>query len=158
MSASAAGARDAFAVAARTSRASFDEFVSQLPLILHQNLHLADSDGLFSVALTHPPTPTCTHSAVFQQPASGAIGKAECAGVRARFRYCIHGHALRASLYPPVTVLYRRARWGTTRKMVTPQRLMVNGAVTEIAAPIAHDDSKPLPRGSLRRTVIPRWV
>ena len=31
MSASAAGARDAFAVAARTSRASFDEFVSQLP-------------------------------------------------------------------------------------------------------------------------------
>lgn len=79
----------------------------------------------------------------FLREASGAIGSAEYAGVRARFRYCIHGRTLRASLYPPVTVLFRRER-GRYAQDGHTQRLVVNGAVTEIATPIAHDDRKPL--------------
>ena len=33
---------------------------------------------------------------------------ADVGGYRVRFRYCVHGHALNASLYPPAVILYRR--------------------------------------------------
>lgn len=79
----------------------------------------------------------------FLRDAGRVIGDAACAGARARFRFCIHGRALRASLYPPVIVLFRRAL-GRYAQDGHTQRLTVNGAVSEIAAPIAHDDRKPL--------------
>ena len=69
----------------------------------------------------------------------------EMAGLRARFRYCIDGRPLRASLYPPVTVLFdrRRARYfqdGHT------QRVAVDGPIGELSAPIHHDDRKSFDR------------
>lgn len=79
----------------------------------------------------------------FLREAGSAIACAQYAGVRARFRYCIHGRALRASLYPPVTVLFRRALGRYVQDGHT-QRVNVDGAVTEIGVPIAHDDRKPL--------------
>ncbi len=70
---------------------------------------------------------------------------AEAVGYRARFRYCIHGRSLRASLYPPRTVLYRRAK-AHYRDEGHGHRVVVDGPVRELAGMILHDDRKPLER------------
>lgn len=69
----------------------------------------------------------------------------EVSGYRASFRYCVLGHALRGSLYPPVTVLFRHegARY---EQAGHTQRLVTQGRVVELASPIDHDDRKPLSR------------
>ena len=66
----------------------------------------------------------------------------ECNGYRARFEYVVRGQRLWGSLYPPVTVLFRR---GSARYVQDghTQRLQVPGAVGDLGAPIAHDDRKP---------------
>ena len=66
-------------------------------------------------------------------------------GYRAHFRYCIHGRALRGSLYPPVTVLFRRAQAQYVQDGHT-QRLQLAGEVRTLAGRIDHDDRKPLQR------------
>ena len=65
------------------------------------------------------------------------------AGYRARFRYCIAGHSLRGSVYPPVTVLYRRHGASYLADGHT-QRISVAGSVGSLASFILHDDRKPL--------------
>jgi glycosyltransferase involved in cell wall biosynthesis len=69
----------------------------------------------------------------------------EMAGLRARFRYCIDGRPLRASLYPAVTVLFDRRRARYLQDGHT-QRVAIVGAVGDLAAPIYHDDRKPFDR------------
>lgn len=66
-------------------------------------------------------------------------------GFQARFVYCVHGRALRASLYPPRIVLYRKdqARY---RMEGHGHRVIVDGPVRWLAGPIFHDDRKPLSR------------
>jgi len=66
-------------------------------------------------------------------------------GYRASFIYCIHGRALRGSLYPPRVVLYRT---GTARYAQTGHghRLEISGPVRELRGRIYHDDRKPLSR------------
>jgi glycosyltransferase involved in cell wall biosynthesis len=66
-------------------------------------------------------------------------------GYRARFRYCVFGEPLRGALYPPVTVLYRRARAGYAQDGHT-QRVRLAGRVEALARPLLHDDRKPLSR------------
>jgi glycosyltransferase involved in cell wall biosynthesis len=66
-------------------------------------------------------------------------------GYRAAFRYCINGKPLRGTLYPPVTVLYRRARGRYVQDGHT-QRLEATGKIEELQALILHDDRKPLSR------------
>lgn len=66
-------------------------------------------------------------------------------GYTARFRYAIDGRVLRGSLYPPRTVLYRRAR-GHYVQMGHAQRLRIDGEATMLAHPIVHDDRKPYAR------------
>ena len=68
---------------------------------------------------------------------------AAVAGYRASFTYCINGTSLRSAVYPPVTVLYRRAGAAYVQDGHT-QRLQVNGPVMPLAARILHDDRKPL--------------
>ena len=68
---------------------------------------------------------------------------ADMAGYRASFQYCIGGRPLRGAAYPPVTVLYRRTRAHYVQDGHT-QRVQVGGAVGALAAPIFHDDRKPL--------------
>lgn len=66
-------------------------------------------------------------------------------GFRASFVYCIHGKPLRGSLYPPVTVLFRRER----ARYVQPghtQRVSLEGEIESLHAPIYHDDRKPIGR------------
>jgi glycosyltransferase involved in cell wall biosynthesis len=66
-------------------------------------------------------------------------------GYRARFRYCIQGHPLRASLYPPRAVLYRRGR-AKYRDEGHGHRVEIDGHIRELAGYVLHDDRKPLER------------
>ena len=68
---------------------------------------------------------------------------AATAGYSASFEYCIDGRPLRGAAYPPVTVLYRRAK-GRYAQDGHTQRIRLDGAVRALAAPIFHDDRKPL--------------
>ncbi len=65
------------------------------------------------------------------------------AGYWASFRYCIDGRPLRGAAYPPVTVLYRRNRGRYVQDGHT-QRIQLTGPRGALAAPIFHDDRKPL--------------
>jgi glycosyltransferase involved in cell wall biosynthesis len=67
------------------------------------------------------------------------------AGYRASFTYCIDGQPLRSAVYPPVTVLYRRARAKYVQDGHT-QRIRVDGLVLPLSSKIRHDDRKPLSR------------
>ncbi|MGH6952496.1 MAG: glycosyltransferase family 2 protein [Vitreimonas sp.] len=67
------------------------------------------------------------------------------AGYTARFVYRIHGRNLRGTLYPPRTVLYRRAL-ATYRDIGHGHRVEISGAVEQLEGPIFHDDRKPLSR------------
>lgn len=76
---------------------------------------------------------------------------ASIAGFRASFRYCVHGKPLTGSLYPPVTVLFRRDR-GRYDQHGHTQRLEIEGAIAALAGPIMHDDRKPLSRWLLAQS------
>lgn len=73
------------------------------------------------------------------QPAAGV------AGYSARFVYRVHGRALRATLYPPRTVLYRRSA-ACYRDEGHGHRVGVDGAVRSLRSVIYHDDRKSLAR------------
>lgn len=70
---------------------------------------------------------------------------ATTAGYRARFVYRIYGRPLRATLYPPRVVLYRRetARY---RSEGHGHRVMIDGNIRDLDGAIFHDDRKPLAR------------
>ena len=70
---------------------------------------------------------------------------ADTAACFARFKFCVHGHPLRASLYPPRAVLFRRDRCRYAPDGHT-QLLKISGPTTELASAIMHDDRKPLAR------------
>ena len=59
------------------------------------------------------------------------------------FVYCVSGEPLRASLYPPVTVLFRKAACRYLQDGHT-QRIQVPGNTGTLAGRILHDDRKPL--------------
>lgn len=67
------------------------------------------------------------------------------AGYQARFRYCIHGRPLRASLYPPRTVLYLKDKAHYANEG-HGHRVHIEGPVRMLAGWIDHDDRKPLER------------
>lgn len=64
-------------------------------------------------------------------------------GYRASFDYCIGGRPLRGAAYPPVVVLYRRARAHYQQDGHT-QRVNLDGPVIALRGRIRHDDRKPL--------------
>jgi glycosyltransferase involved in cell wall biosynthesis len=66
-------------------------------------------------------------------------------GFEARFIYCVDGKPLRATLYPPVTVLFRRGRAGYVQDGHT-QRVVLPGEVRKLRSPVFHDDRKSLTR------------
>jgi glycosyltransferase involved in cell wall biosynthesis len=84
--------------------------------------------------------PDCMNDALLQLDLQGAT-----AGFRLPFRYCVFGHPLRASLYPPRTVLYRRAS-ARYRNDGHGHRVIIEGIVDSIPLCIDHDDRKPLER------------
>ena len=60
----------------------------------------------------------------------------------ARFRYCIFGRPLRATLYPPRAVLFRKSFCRYEPDGHT-QTLRTNGRTARLSAEINHDDQKP---------------
>ena len=66
-------------------------------------------------------------------------------GYRARFIYRIFGHALRGTLYPPRTVLYRKDK-ARYRNEGHGHRVTVDGEVVPLTGAIYHDDRKSLAR------------
>jgi hypothetical protein len=66
-------------------------------------------------------------------------------GFWARFVYQIFGHALRASVYPPRAVLYRRSAAMYFDEGHT-QRVRIDGEMLHLSHPIYHDDRKPISR------------
>jgi len=68
---------------------------------------------------------------------------AAVAGFRAAFDYCIDGVPLRGAAYPPVTVLFQRAR-ARYRQDGHTQRVTMDGAVRDLSHRILHDDRKSL--------------
>jgi glycosyltransferase involved in cell wall biosynthesis len=75
----------------------------------------------------------------------GLSPRAEISGYRARFIYRIYGRALRGTLYPPRTVLYRKEK-ACYRKEGHSHRVTIDGKVVPLSEPIYHDDRKPLAR------------
>ena len=67
------------------------------------------------------------------------------AGYRAKFIYCINGKKLRSGIYPPVTVLYRRASATYVQDGHT-QRVALDGEIKDLNVPLLHDDRKPFRR------------
>jgi glycosyltransferase involved in cell wall biosynthesis len=66
-------------------------------------------------------------------------------GYDAHFEYCVFGRPLRASLYPPRVVLFRRDR-ATYRQDGHTQRLYLTGRTGTLQSPIFHDDRKSIDR------------
>ncbi len=64
-------------------------------------------------------------------------------GYQASFTYCIAGRPLRGAVYPPVTVLYRRAGARYVQDGHT-QRVRLDGTTRPLTNTIFHDDRKPL--------------
>ncbi|PSQ96756.1 MAG: glycosyl transferase [Bacteroidetes bacterium SW_9_63_38] len=64
-------------------------------------------------------------------------------GFSVEFIYCVHGHPLRGSLYPPRTVLYRRKQAKYHRDGHS-HRVRIDGNAGKLETPIYHDDRKPL--------------
>ena len=60
---------------------------------------------------------------------------------RAKFIYCINGKRLRSGIYPPVTVLYRRAAATYVQDGHT-QRVALDGRIEELRSHLLHDDRK----------------
>ena len=61
----------------------------------------------------------------------------------ARFRYCVFGHPLRGTLYPPRAVLFRKACCQYVQDGHT-QQLQIEGQTGLLENVIDHDDRKPL--------------
>lgn len=66
-------------------------------------------------------------------------------GYFANFVYMLDGVPLRGSLYPPGVVLFRHGK-ALYRQTGHTQRLTLEGTPGQLAAPIFHDDRKPLTR------------
>ncbi len=64
-------------------------------------------------------------------------------GYTAPFTYCINGTPLRGTLYPPVTVLYRRTKGSYVQDGHT-HRLQLEGPTRVLRCKLLHDDRKPL--------------
>jgi glycosyltransferase involved in cell wall biosynthesis len=69
----------------------------------------------------------------------------EESGFRIAFTYCVLGHPLRASLYPPLISIYRRERAYYIQHGHT-QRIVVEGVVRSLQSHLLHDDRKPIGR------------
>ena len=82
----------------------------------------------------------------FETQAVNSLSKSDpVAGYRAAFRYCINGRRLSGTLYPPRTVLYRRAA-AHYENEGHGHRVRVQGHVADLGASVDHDDRKPLTR------------
>lgn len=71
-------------------------------------------------------------------------------GFTVRYRYCVHGHVLRASLLPDRVIL-ARTELLKVRSDGHAERFEVAGTVARLNQPMLHDDRKPFDRRAVRQ-------
>jgi glycosyltransferase involved in cell wall biosynthesis len=111
----------------------FDSFAGQCNFGLSQ----IESEWVLSIDADYILTPELSAEIAALNP------PADVAGYSVEFRYCIFGHRLRSTVYPPRTVLYRRNR-AQYRDEGHGHRVVVDGKVEKLSGKIDHDDRKPL--------------
>jgi glycosyltransferase involved in cell wall biosynthesis len=121
----------------------------QVEVIQHPFTNAASQDNFGLTQVTSPWVLSLDADYVLSDALVGElhtlVAPDDIAGYQARFVYCVHGRALRGSLYPPRTVLYRKDR-ARYRQEGHTQRVVIDGAVGRLAGAIEHDDRKPLAR------------
>ena len=113
----------------------FDDFARQC----QAGLDLVETDWVLSMDADYEPTPELVREIAALSPPQDLDGYAIA------FDYCVHGHALRGSLYPPRVALHR-ARGARYRMDGHGHRVELSGRVGRLAGRIRHDDRKPLSR------------
>lgn len=113
----------------------FDDFAGQCNF----GLTLIGTPWMLSLDADYLLTPELTAELVELDPGANTMG------YRVNFIYCVHGRALRGSLYPPRVVLFRvgAAKYGQTGHA---HHLEIAGPVKELRGRIRHDDRKELSR------------
>lgn len=120
---------------ARVFRRQFDSHAQQWNYALHETG--IRSEWVLALDADHVLSPELVAEL------SGLTPDNRVSGYRVRYRYCIAGQALRASLYPPLIALYRRTSARYLQDGHT-QRVQVTGPIGELRGTIFHDDRKPL--------------
>jgi glycosyltransferase involved in cell wall biosynthesis len=113
----------------------FDDFARQC----QAGIDLVQTDWVLSMDADYEPTPALVREIGALSPSHDVDGYA------ISFDYCVHGHALRASLYPPRVALHR-ARGARYRMDGHGHRVELRGRTERLAGRIRHDDRKPLSR------------
>lgn len=114
---------------------AFDDHTTQW----NHGVALADSPWVLALDADYVLDPGFVPELFSLPPAPGVVA------YHARFRYCIAGHPLRATLYPPRAVLFRKDACSYRQDGHT-QLLDIRGAAGLIEGHINHDDRKPLSR------------
>ncbi len=122
---------------ARVVQRSFDDFAAQCNFGLTETG--IETDWVLSLDADYVLTRELVDELAALNPT------ADVAGLRARFTYCIYGRCLRSGVYPPVTVLFRRAN-AVYKQDGHAHRVEVSGPIENLRAPILHDDRKSLSR------------
>ncbi len=149
----------------RVVQRPFDSFAAQSNFGLQQIktkwVLSLDADYILSEELVRELSQLSTTAFSADSPSPNSIGRGiKCEGSEsplsslpssstvafaARFRYCILGRPLRASLYPARTVLYRKEK-ARYRNEGHGHRVEIDGLVSLLSGWIDHDDCKPLGR------------
>jgi len=120
---------------ARVVQRKFDSHASQGNF----GLDTVDTEWVLSMDADYLVTPEFNNELLALDPGPN------CNGYWASFIYCVFDRPLRGTLYPPRKVLYRRLA-GRYEDDGHTQRVVVPGGEGRIAAPILHDDRKPISR------------
>lgn len=111
----------------------FDSFAAQCNFGLSQ----IETEWVLSIDADYILTPALIAEIAKLAPPAGV------AGYTAGFNYCIHGHRLRHTVYPPRTILYRRPL-AEYHDEGHGHRVHIRGAVLLLNGKVEHDDRKPL--------------
>jgi len=112
----------------------FDNFATQWNFAFDSGA--IDSEWVLALDADYGVTEALARELELLQPS------AEVSGYRARFRYCIDGVPLRGSLYPPVTVLFRRAVARFVQEGHTQRVRLASGRCEWLKSEMLHDDRK----------------
>jgi glycosyltransferase involved in cell wall biosynthesis len=121
----------------RVVQRKFDNFAAQCNFGLREAG--IESEWVLSLDADYVLTAELIAELAALQPATALVG------YRARFTYCIFGRRLRSGIYPPVTVLFRKAR-ALFKEDGHAHRVTLDGEVASLSCPMLHDDRKSLSR------------
>jgi glycosyltransferase involved in cell wall biosynthesis len=122
---------------ARIVQRTFDNFANQCNFGLTETGIV--TEWVLNLDADYELTPELVAEIAALQPDGDLVG------LRARFTYCIFGRHLRSGIYPPVTVLFRKSK-AVFKQDGHAHRVVLDGRVDNLSAPMLHDDRKPLRR------------